>query len=103
MARNKNGCSKVSSSLISTSKIPLAETFNVAVMRSYHQYCYLSKEMRNLLSFTEFMGVPEANDNWVSISSFQQQKEKEILNDNKEAIGHKLEEITIRGQTIRDV
>ena len=100
MARNKNGCSKVSSSLTSTSKMSLAKTFNVAVMSNYHQYCSLPKEIRNLLSFTEFMGVPEADDNWVSTSSFQQQKEKEILNDNKEAIGHKLEEITIRGQPL---
>ena len=103
MARNKNGCSKVSSSLTSASKMPLAKAFNVAVMSSYHQYCSLPKEICNLISFTEFMVLPEADDNWISTSSFQQQKEKEILNNNKEAIGHKLEEITIRGQTIRDV
>ena len=46
------------------------------------------------------MGVPEADDNWVSTSSFQQQKDKEILNDNKETIGHIFVEITIKGQTI---
>lgn len=78
MARTKIGHSKVSSSPTRKSRMPPAKIFNDTVMSSYHQYCSLPKMIRELLSFTQFMGVPRADeDNLVATSSDQWQRRKE--------------------------
>ena len=73
MARMRNGCSKVSSLSTGTSKRPPTKGFNDVIMNSYHQYRSLPKEIQDMLAFTQFMGIPDAEDNLVSKSSYEQQ------------------------------
>ena len=87
MARMRNGCSKVSSLSTGTSKRPPAKAFNDVIMNKYHQYRSLPKEIRDMLAFTQFMGIPDAKDDLVFKSSYEQQGRKEESKDRKESIG----------------
>ena len=87
MARMRNGCSKVSSLSTGTSKRPPTKAFNDVIMNKYHQYRSLPKEIRDMLAFTQFMDIPDAKDDLVFKSSYEQQGRKEESKDRKESIG----------------
>lgn len=71
MARIKNGHSKVSSPSIGTSKMPPTKAFNDAIMSNYRQYRSIPKEeIQDMLAFTQYMGIPNVEDDLVSKSSY---------------------------------